>query len=261
MMLAPDLLDRRALAWLRLVDVAGRPVSERVLVHGGGLRSARKRDGSIAILSAGGFEDYCASFHAPSSPAAGSTHFPIDIEPIGTDLSARRVDLLLPRDPDPAKADDPSSLFQPVEIEMLPGSGAPLTGSACALRVTVRRKNDSMLVQNALVRAQSDDKQFEARGLTDARGQATLIFASLPLSFAGAGANVSASIPAHAVVAVDPASVRFTDEASIPQTARATPPFVDPDEPGFGAADFASGTAVAIGAGREVPLALEWTQP
>lgn len=261
MMLAPDLLDRRALAWLRLVDVAGRPVSQRILLHGDGIASVRKRDGSVAILGASGFEDYCASFLAPSSPAPGSKHLPIDIDPVGAELSPRRFDLALPRDPDPAKAGDPSSLFQTVEIEMLPGSGARLTGSACALRVTVRRKSDSMLVENALVRAQSEDKQFEARGLTDARGEATLIFPSLPLSFAGAGANVSASIPARVVVTVDTASAQFNDEASTRRTVRAAPPFVDPDAPAFAAADFSSGTEVAISAGREVPLSLEWAQP
>lgn len=261
MMRSLDLLDRRALAWLRLVDVAGRPVSQRVLIHGDGISFARKPDRSIAILEASGFEDYCASFVAPSSPAPGSKHLVIDIEPEGAELSPRRFDLSLPRDPDPAKATDPASLFQAVEIEMLPGGGARLTGSACALRVTVRRKSDSALVQNALVRAQTEDQQFEARGLTDTKGEATLIFPSLPLSFAGAGANVGASIPARVVVTVDPASVRFSDEASIPQRVRASPPFANPDAPGFAAADFGTGTEVIIGAGREAPLELEWAQP
>ena len=261
MMLSPDLLDRRALAWLRLVDVAGRPVLQRVLVHGDGIASIRKRDGSIAIIGASGFEDYCSSFLVPSSPVPAAKHFPIDIDPVGSELSPRRFDLPLPRDPDPAKAGDPSSLFRAIEIEMLPGRGTRLTGSACVLRVTVRRKSDSMLVQNALVRAQSEDHQFEARGLTDSKGEATLVFPSLPLSFAGAGANVSASIPARAVVSVDPASVQFNDEVSTPRLVRAAPPFVDPDAPGFAAPDFGSGTEVTIGAGRETPLTLEWAQP
>ena len=261
MMLFPDLLDRRALACLRLVDVAGRSVVQQVLVHGEGIATVRKPDRSIAILGASGFEDYCASFLTPSSPAPGSKHLLIDIDPVGAELSPRRFDLQLPRDPDPAKANDPSSLFQAVEIEMLPGRGARLTGSACALRVTVRRKSDSLLIENALVRAQSEDKQFEARGLTDARGEATLIFPSLPLSFAGAGANVSASIPARVVVTIDAASAQFNDEASVSRTARAAPPFVDPDAPGFAATDFSTGTEVAILAGREVPLSLEWAQP
>lgn len=260
-MLSPDLLDRRALAWIRLVDVAGRPVLQRVLVHGDGIASVRKPDGSIAIIAASGFENYCSSFLVPSSPAPGSKHFPIDIDPVGSEFSPRRFDLPLPRDPDPAKANDPSSLFQAIEIEMLSGRGARLTGSACALRVTIRRKSDSMLVQNALVRAQTEDQQFRARALTDAKGEATLVFPSLPLSIAGAGANVSASIPARVVVSVDQASVRFNDAVSTFPLVRAAPPFADPDAPGFGAPDFGSGTEVTVGAGRETSLSLEWAQP
>ena len=259
-MLSPDLLDRRALALLRLVDVSGRPVSERVFVHGDQIDFARKRDGSVAILNAAGLEDYSASFIAPSSPATASLQVPIDLEPSGTALCSRRFVLNLPRTTDPAKASDPASIFQAVEIEMLAGSGWRLTGSACALRVTVRRKSDAMLIQNALVRARTEDGQFEVRGLTDVRGEATLVFPSLPLAVPGAGANVISNIAAKVVVTVDPASASFNDLRGLPQPSRSLPPFPDPDSLGAVAADFASGADVTIGAGRNVPLEIEWAE-
>ena len=97
MMLSPDLLDRRALALLLPLDVYGHPAGNQLLVRGDGIVSVRKRDGSLAILEAPGFEDYCASFAPPSSPAPGSKAIAMDLEPVTSDRSPRRFNLRLPR--------------------------------------------------------------------------------------------------------------------------------------------------------------------
>lgn len=259
-MLAPDLLDRRALAWLKPLDVYGRPVTSALRVVGDGVRSIRKKDGTIAVLAAEGFDDYTANFLTPTAPAVGSKHIPLDINSASGEIAARRYDLRLPRDPDPAKADQAQSLFQSVPIEMLPGPGARLTGSACALRVTVRRKSDKNLVENALVRAQSADGQYSARGITDFRGQAVLIFASLPIAFPGAGANLRPDIEAKLAVTVDSSTARFNKPGTGIQNLPA-PSFIDPDELGSGSADFSSGTATTIAAGRDVPVTIDWIKP
>jgi hypothetical protein len=258
---ALELLDRRALAQLRLVDVYGRTVTAPIGIRGDGVTSARKRDGTIAILTAGGLEAYSASFVAPSTPAVESRHIQIDLDPASGEVSARSFDLALPRNTDPAKADQPGSIFRSVEIEMLPGQGVRLIGGACALRVTVRRKSDKKLVQNALVRARSEDEQFLARGVTNAGGEATLIFPALPIAFPGAGANLRPELVTRVVVTVDPDSVVFNAAAAFPSQFRASPPFVDPDKLGSIDADFASGTPITVRAGGDVPVALEWTQP
>ena len=260
-MLSPDLLDRRALALLKPIDVYGRTAEGRLVVHADGIASVQKKDGSIALLEAPGFEDYCASFLTPSSPGAGSKPLAIDLEPVGSEFCPRRFNLRLPRDPDPAKALDVGSLFQAVPVEMLPGPRARLEGSACALRVTVVRKSDKKLVGNALVRARTDDQQFSARGLTDARGQATLIFPALPVAFPGAGASLLAGTEAKVVVTVDPGIATFNAPPPVPRAERSEPPFADPDEIGSAAADFASGAEVTIGAGRDVALTIQWTKP
>lgn len=256
-----DLLDRRALALLRLVDVYGRTVTAPVGIRGDGVTSVRKNDGTIAILTAGGLESYAASFVAPSTPAVESRQLALDLDPATAEVMPRRFELSLPRSADPAKAGQPGSLFRSVDIEMLPGPGARLVGGACALRVTVRRKSDKKLVQNALVRARSDDEQFLARGITDARGEATLIFPALPVAFPGAGANLQPELAARVAVTVAQGSVVFNSAATTLPLIRATPPFADPDKLGLTDANFATGTAITIAAGREVAVALEWTQP
>jgi hypothetical protein len=258
---ALDLLDRRALALLRLVDVYGRTVTAPVGIRGDGVTSVRKNDGTIAILTAGGLEAYSASFVAPSSPAVASRHVLLDLEPASAEISARRFDLTLPRNADPAKSDQPGSVFRSVDVEMLPGQGARLVGGACALRVTVSRKSDKKLVQNALVRASSEDTHFTARGVTGARGEATLIFPGLPIAFPGAGANLQPDLVVRVALTVDTGSVVFNAAGASPRQVRAAPPFVDPDELGSVDVNFASGTPVSIRAGRDVPIALEWTQP
>ena len=260
-MLSLDLLDRRALAHLRLLDVFGRPVILPVRISGDSISSIRKKDGSIAIVEAPGFEAYCASFNAPSSPARGSKRVALDLEPATPELCPRRFDLALPRDNDPANASQAGSLFSPVEIEMLPGAAARPSGSACVLRATVRRKSDKKLVEKALVRARSEDEKFEARGVTDSRGEAVLLFPSLPISFPGAGANVRSDIEVRLVVTVDPASVQFNALPDFPRVAGPQPPFADPDALGSAAVDFTSGTPATIAAGREVSIDLEWSKP
>lgn len=259
-MLSPDLLDRRALAQLRVIDVYGKAVGP-VSIQGEGIASVRKTDGTFAIVAADGFDAYTASLPAPTSPAVGSKHFPIDLRAASGEVCARRFDLLLPRESDPTKADKPASVFRSVDIEMLPAPRARRVGSACALRVTVRRKSDKKAVENALVRAQTEDERFAARGLTNAQGEATVLFPVLPIAFPGTGANLRPDIKARVVVTADPASVRFNDAVPIPRLTVSAPPFVDPDELGSAAVDFTTGTPVTIGAGRDVSLNIEWTQP
>ena len=254
-----DLLDRRALAWLRPVDIYGRMVDGPLRIDGAGIASVRKRDGTIAILAAEGFDDYGASLATPNTPAVASRAVPLDLKPASAETSPRRFVLRLPRDANPAKAKEAGSIFQSVEIELLPGPAARLVGSACALRASVRRKSDKKVIQNALVRARSEDEQFTARGVTDARGEATLIFPALPIAFPGAGANLRPEVQARVVVTVDPASARFHHPDEIPAASDA--PVADPDQLGSTATDFTAGATVAIAAGREVGVAIDWTKP
>ena len=55
-MRSPELLDRRSLALLRLVDVYGRAIAGPVRLIGEGISYVRKNDGTIAILSVSGLD-------------------------------------------------------------------------------------------------------------------------------------------------------------------------------------------------------------
>jgi hypothetical protein len=264
MMVAPDLLDRRALALIRLLDVYGRPVAGPVRIEGDGVRSVAKGPGEHAILAAAGLEKHVGVFEAPpAAPPVRTLHTLLDLTPAASGVAPRRFDLLLPRDPDTAHAAQDTSLFQAAAIEMLPSPRASLAGSACALRVTVRRKDDKRLVENALVRAQSDNGLFAGRALTDARGEACLIFPVLPLAFAGGGAAIVSDLPGKAIAHADPATALFHAPEDLASAAEAaslrTSGHADPDAlaAAFPPA-FASGAVVRLAAGRQTSLVIEW---
>lgn len=266
MMLTPDLLDRRALALLAFVDAYGRPVEGPVQVEGDGVQTVAKGEGRYAVLAAKGLEAYTATFApTPGTPALRSKPIQLDCTPATRTLAPRGFSLALPRDGDPAHREQADSLFQPVTIELLPTAAGPVLGSAAALRVNVTRAGDGAAIEGALVRAQTDVGLFAARALTDARGEACLLFAALPLSFAGAGASVDPDTPARVIVDVDPAVARFHATADIPAAVAAAATRTDhPDPDALAAAlpaTFPSGTAFRVAAGRQLSLALTWTAP
>ena len=131
--------------------------------------------------------------------------------------------------------------------------------------MSVRRKSDGKVIEHALVRAQSDDGRFAARGLTDARGEATLVFPTLPLAFPGAAANVQPELPARVVVTVDSDVALFHGEDEIADAAEMaavrTRDHPDPDALAAPDTDFASGAAVNLAAGRQPSLTIEWKKP
>lgn len=257
-MLAPDLLDRRALALLRLVDVAGRPVLGPVRIEGEGVRTVAKGDGRFALLEAKGFETYTASFD-PIAAAATKT-VRLDLTPAAPHVAPRRFGLRLPRNPDSGA---PASLFEAQAVEMLPSPLAARSGSACTIRVSVRRGDDGRVVEGALVRARSADGAFAARAVSDARGEACLLFPFLPLSFPGS--TISAGQPARVVVHVDPDSARFHAPAEAGAAAEAaglrTSGHLDPDALAAAAPspNFAAGAEAMLSAGRESAVGLEWS--
>jgi hypothetical protein len=141
-----------------------------------------------------------------------------------------------------------------------------MDGNACILRASVRRKSDGARVENALVRARTADGNLTASALTDATGEAALIFTALPLSFAGPGGTTSRSISASVVVHADPASVRFADPAHLGEARQAsstrTRDHADPDAiAAANAANFPGGTSVQVAAGTEPSVELQWTAP
>jgi hypothetical protein len=256
-MLSPDLLDRRALALLRLVDVHGAAVRGPVVIQGEGVRTVAKGDGRFALLSALGFAAYEGSFD-PIAPTAAKP-VRLDLTPAAPDVMPRSVTLELPR---PASASAQGSVFEPATIEMLPSPRAGRSRSACLVRVSVLRSGDGHVVENALVRARSDDGLFGARALTDARGEACLVFPILPLAFSGT--SIRRDLPVRVTVQVKTGVAAFHAPGDVATAAAAaasrTQGHIDPDVlmASLGEPDFGSGAEVLVAAGREAAVRIEW---
>jgi len=266
MMLAPDLLDRRALALIALRDAFGRPVTSPITVSAAEVRIVVKNGGTFAVVDAPGFAAHSSAFAAPpASPPIGSVSIPLAILPADPRLQARRYVLKLPRDPDPAKRGQANSLFAPVAVQLLATPLQRREALAGIVRARVHRKSDGALVGGALVRIRSNDGKFEAMGVTDRAGEAALVVPGLPLAFAGSGGKTNATLAAKAVIKVVPASAIFTLPNELSGAGGAisrSAGLFDPDELAAGPApSFAGGTPFDLGAGTEPSLELEWKQP
>ena len=266
-MVAPayDLLDRRVLALLTFTDALGARVLSPVSVAADGVRLFAKRPGALVIAEASGFEAYTAAFDPiPAAPAVGSVTLQLDIRPADPALAARRAGVALPRDPDPTHFEQPESLFQAIEVALLPTPLAELAGHTAALSVTVRRADDNRRVEGALVRLRPEGGRPEGRAMTDAAGDALLLVPGVPLASPGAGAVVSRDISAELDAVVDPLLARFhrDDEVAEARDAarRRMRGFIDPDD----LAARLSGAAtppqvVRVEAGRTHIATIAWT--
>lgn len=263
-MLAPDLLDRRALAHLAFVDALGRAVRSPVAIDGDRVSTARKQDGTIALLSAGGFEKYSATFDAPpGSPSTGSKSLELVLKPTDAKLMSRMVTLALPRDPRAKNRGKADSLFTPVKIVLLPSVNETGDGFSSLVRVSLRRKSDKASIGNALIEGKTDDGKFSAISVTDSRGEAALLFANLPLTFPAAQGSIKRTIKAKIIARVDDRVASFEAvNASSVQVAAETLRPIDPDSPRSGTQpDFSLGQSVELSAGTVASVAIEWSKP
>lgn len=262
---AYDYLDRRVLAALRFVDALGLPIGSPVAVKAAeGVALLRKRSGEVVVMRAPGLASHSDAFLAPpAAPAVGSITLQLDLRPASPEYGARRFALKLPRDPDPAQAATPASLFRPVEVELLPTPCARPTGLVAALSVTVRRSDDQRRVAGALVRLRPEGGRPPARAFTDAAGDALLLIPGVPLTSPGPGATVLADLAGALDAIVDPALARFIADDALDAARAAAPPApIDPDDlESRLAASATTAVAVRIAAGRTRTAAISWTPP
>ena len=98
---------------------------------------------------------------------------------------ARSFSFRLPRDPAPANAAKPESLFQPIDVAMYPSPAAPQIAGWAVLRASVSDDQSSAPIEGALLRVvrpaqDPKDDQVLARGLSDARGEAFVPIPGIP---------------------------------------------------------------------------------
>ncbi len=257
-MLAPDLLDRRALGVIAFVDTFGRPLRGRARLASEGVRTYRKDGGHYVVLGAPGLEAHEGAFSLPpAAPAVGSRRYRISVRSDDRGVAPRSFELRLPRDADPQNRETVDSLFRPVVVEMLPTPDCPIPPTAAAVRVTVRAQGDGRRVGRALVRLTSDNGLFAARALTDPRGEALLILPQFPMTFTGPDASTTDVLAATVSVVADPADVELRGENEPTDTPPVAAAYPDPDM--LAAIAPPAGTAVQLSRRRVASAFLEWT--
>src|SRR3954465_43322 len=98
MVLAYEVLARRALAAVRFVDATGALVAGPVNVAADGATFIRKGSGRLAGMTAPGLAAHSTAFERPpTTPALGSVTVHLDVRPASPELAARRFALRLPR--------------------------------------------------------------------------------------------------------------------------------------------------------------------
>lgn len=180
-----ELLDRRILAGVRFVDaVTGLPVSRSLRVTAPGVRWVRNRSGDYVVAAAPGLAAHTGAFAAPPpAPPVGSVLVILTVEDPGGAYLPRRASLALPRDADPAAAEGADSLFRPVDIPVYPAPAAPLAAGWAVVRATILGPEPGTRLPGALLRVvrESDDAVLN-RGVADARGEALVAVAGIPVT-------------------------------------------------------------------------------
>lgn len=237
-MLAPDLLDRRALALLQLLDPTGRPFLGGASIvalpvtdnENPKLRIIAKQQGRWAILEALGLDSHSSSFSSPpNSPALRSVAVPLLVTPNQSHVLPRKVTILLPRSSAPGQIGSGNSIHDAVPATLFPSASSPIAATTAAVRVSVRKRTDGRRVAGALVRVKADNSPLIAHGITDNQGEALVLFPQFPMSFTGNGTTPVPFITGRVRAAADPAFSALIADDLMPGGPSALRPTQIPD--------------------------------
>jgi hypothetical protein len=177
-------LDQRILGAVQFIDVVSKlPVSLPLRVSGA--RVQQNRSGLYVIVApltgtpaAAAFEDYLETFPAP--PTVANTPLTLRVEDFGGQYLAR--EFTFPAPLQVANENQANYLFKPVAINLFPSPAAPVQMNWAAVRVHVHRTNSTTPIAGALVRVTRNGQNTPVGvGLSDARGEALVAIAGLPL--------------------------------------------------------------------------------
>src|SRR5688572_7192736 len=154
--------DRRVLGAISFLDATTRlQIASPLKIEANGVRLARNRRGLYVVTSAPGFKVYTEAFQQqPRPPAAGAVavgSVPVEVRVTDPNFEymPRRTIIRLPRDPEPANANQASSLFRPIEIPLFPSPSAAVAPGWAVIRATVRERGTNMLLPWSLLRVMS----------------------------------------------------------------------------------------------------------
>jgi len=206
-----DHLDHRVITALRPVDAStGVLIEDRLHARAldGQATFVRNQRNLIVLTFWSTLEDFRDAFaEQPTTPAIGSETLRIALEdPQGRYLS-RLVSIDLPRDPDPANADQSDSLFMPIDVPMFPASHAATGENWSLLRVSLHEQGSGDALGGALLRVLRDG-DVVGRGLTDGRGEALVAVIGVPVMTFGTDEDdtvIVSTIPVSLEAIFDPA--------------------------------------------------------
>ena len=259
-------VEGRVLGALRCVDATTRvPITEPLIVSAPDARLSRNHSGLYVIRSWSRLAAHEAVFDAPpAAPATGSETLLLDVRDPAARYLSRRVAVALPRDPNPANAEQAGSLFRAIEVPMYPAASAPLSANWVDLRATVRETASGDGLGAVLLRVVTPSGVL-ARGMTDWRGEGLVAVAGVPITTWSTepGAVVVTEIPASLECYFDPATGTRTPAADVRAgIAPATLPFPDPQAIEDGRAGLPQSiTPVVLAAGRALAVTISITVP
>lgn len=215
-----EVLDRRVLGAVRFFDAATRNRVEQGLSVDSPQATLRMNShGLWVIWDATGLEAHTAGFEAPpAAPPLGSVPVTLAVSDSEGRYLARRATIRLPLDPDPSKANQPGSLFQPVDIALFRSPNAPVSPGWAVIRAHVQNTATGAPLGAALLRViRTSDSQVIARGISDSRGEAMLVVPGIPVTtFSNdGGPPLATEINASVEAIFDPAAGDVADPDAI----------------------------------------------
>ncbi len=226
-------VERRVLGALRCVDATtGAPLDRPLRVQAPeGARIQCNRSGLWVIHEWERLAHHAATFaEPPDDVAVGSLTLTLTVsDPLGHYLP-RLVRVDLPRDADPANADQPDSLFSPLTVPMYPSATGRVGSNWACLSVSVFELSSGDALGGVLLRVVAAGA-VRALGLSDWRGEALVPVAGIPVTTWSTepGDVIVTQMSAELQAVADPVSVVRTPQGAV-QMGRSPSvlPVVDP---------------------------------
>lgn len=186
--MTPELIRQRVLGAIRFLDGTTQEKVERQLAVTAPNALVRPNRSALYVI-----------WDAPN----GGVVFTVS-DPAGGYL-ARKFSLVLPRDPDPAHADQPTSIFQAVDVALLPSPTAFTSPGWAVIRASVKNTATDAGLSGALVLVTrtSDGKQLAA-GMSDSRGESLVRVPGVPVTTFDSGSVTATEIDVNLQAVFDP---------------------------------------------------------
>ena len=223
--------DTRVLGAVRVVDVATRRALDRQLrVAATDVRFRRNRQNLYVITTAPGLEHHTREHTLPpQTPPLDSVAIALTIADPAFQYLPRTATIRLPRDPHPDRGDLPGSLFQPVDVPVLPSASVRTEPNWSLVRGSVRSgPGHGDPIAGALLLVRRENGTVIGRGVSDERGEVLVVIPGIPIvrfSNDPLPPDSDSAQPSPVVETTTPALA----ELSRPAAARARTWPVDPD--------------------------------